>query len=616
MQALDASASQLRPAGAAAAAGLALLISFLTPYLVGRRMRQLAREESGPGIRPRRQWAVSGLGIMLSFALPLLLFGGESPQVRACVIVSVLAGLAGLANDAFALPKIVLLVAAIGIAAIGAALGIAVTEVKPPFTTAMIRLGAWSIPASMAWLMAVAYAVILLRRLPRLTAGAIAMIAATFAIAALAVGGSRAAPTAGLVGLVMAAAAAGALRRDYPALGSSAHWAMGFALGAITIVGMLKNTAFLVLGVPLLALGVPVGETTYAVVYRFGRGRPSTGLPRPCSGQVGAGQRLALDQRWELLHEALIRSGVSPARTVLLFHLATCYLCLVALALVLIVKVTFLAKLAMLVIALAFGFAVFFVLARLWSKPVEAGGERVDMFGVPLARIDMAGALERIDQFVEDRSPHMVITSDTPSIVRAHDDAEYQEIVRAADMVTADGRGVVWMARVLGLPVRERVSGVDLVQSICERAIDKGYSVYLLGAMPGVAEEAAQALASRCSGLRIAGTHHGYFTAEEEPAVIRRIAEAKPDILFVALGAPRQERWIRQHMAELQAPVAIGVGGTFDVLAGRVPRAPEWMQRAGLEWLYRVLREPKRLPRMWALPRLVWMTLWEALRRR
>jgi N-acetylglucosaminyldiphosphoundecaprenol N-acetyl-beta-D-mannosaminyltransferase len=200
--------------------------------------------------------------------------------------------------------------------------------------------------------------------------------------------------------------------------------------------------------------------------------------------------------------------------------------------------------------------------------------------------------------------------------VRAHDDAEYQEIVRAADMVTADGRGVLWMARVLGLPVTERVSGVDLVERICARARDKGYSVYLLGAMPGVAEEAARALETRCPGLKVAGTRHGYFTPEEEPEIVRQIAAAKPDIIFVARGAPRQEKWIRRHMAELQVPVAIGVGGSLDVFAGRVPRAPQWMQRTGLEWLYRVLREPKRLPRMWALPRLLWMTLWEALRRR
>ena len=600
MEALGTSVAQIGPVGVAAAAGLAFLNPFLTPYFAGNRLRRLALEEPEPGVRPRRQWAISGLSATLAFSLPLLLLAGDSPEVRAAVVLAVCGGIAGLLNDIFALRKVVLLLMAFAIAALGVALGAVVTEVKPPFTMHMVQLGAWSIPASMVWLLAVAYAVILLRRLPGLTAGVVVMVAATFGTAALAVGASRSAPAAGVMGLVMAAAAAGALRRDSPMAGSSAHWSMGFALAAITMLGMLKNTAFLVLGVPLLALGVPVGETTYAFIYGAGRGR----------------QRLALGQRWELLHEALIRTGLSPRRTVLFFHLATLYLCTVALALVLIVQVTFVVKLAILAIALALGFAMFFMLARVWSEPPETAEDRVDMFGVPLARIDMEAALARVDQFVQERSPHMVVTSDTPSIVRAHDDSEYQELVRGADMVTADGRGVVWMARVLGLPVAERVSGIDLVTHICGRATDKGYAVFLLGALPGVAEEAARALRSRCPELRVVGTHHGYFPPEEEPEVVRRIAEAKPDILFVGLGAPRQEKWIRQHMAALQVPVSIGVGGTFDVLAGRAKRAPEWMQRAGLEWLYRLLREPSRLPRMWALPRLMWMTLWEALRKR
>ena len=323
-----------------------------------------------------------------------------------------------------------------------------------------------------------------------------------------------------------------------------------------------------------------------------------------------------MGQRRELLHDALIRTGLSPARAVRLFQAATAYLCLLALALALLVRVSFLLKLALLLVALAAGFIVFFFLVRILAEPRETGEERVDVLGVPIARIDMDGALRQVDGFIEARSPHMIVTSDTPGLVRAHDDPEFQAIVRAADMVTADGRGVVWMARVLGLPVKERVSGVDLVERMCERAAQRGYSVYLLGAEPGVAEEAARVLESRYPGLRVAGTHHGYFTHEEEPAVVAAIAQARPDILLVAFGAPKQEKWIRQHQAAIQAPVAIGVGGTLDVIAGRVRRAPRWMQRAGLEWLYRVLREPKRLPRLIALPRLVWMTLWEALRKR
>jgi N-acetylglucosaminyldiphosphoundecaprenol N-acetyl-beta-D-mannosaminyltransferase len=600
MHALQASTGDIRPLGAVLMIAFAFIISFLSPYLAGRRIRQLAGERAAPGVRPRRQWVLSGVGVTLALALPVLLLGGNSRELRAAALLILLGGFAGMTNDVLGLRRPVQAVLAIGIASVGVSLGIAMDEVKPPFTSHMIQLGCWGGPTTVVWLLAIAYAVVLCRRLPRLTAGAVAIISVTFALAALVVGPSRSAPAAALLGLVLAVAAGGALRRDYPALGSSAHWAIGFALGAITILGMLKNTAFLVLGVPLLALGVPVGETTYAIIYGAAKGR----------------QRLALGQRRELLHEALMRTGLSLRRAVLLFHAATAYLCLLALALVLLVRVTFLAKSAILLIGLALGFAVFFCLARIWSEPRETGEQPLNLFGVPLAKIDMEGALARVEEFVRDQSPHMVVTSDTPGIVRARDDPEFQELVRGADMVTADGRGVVWMARVLGLPVTERVSGVDLMEKICERAVERGYAIYLLGAEPGVAEKAAHSLASRYPGLRIVGTHHGYFTPDEEPAVVQAIAEARPDILFVAFGAPRQERWIRRHLAELQVPVAIGVGGSFDVLAGRARRAPQWMQRAGLEWLYRVLRQPSRLPRALTVPRLIWMTLREALRRK
>jgi len=599
MHALDASTGQLRLGAAALLVVISFLISFLTPYLTGR-LRRAAVAEVPPGARPRRQWAVSGLSIMLALAVPVMLLGGDVPEVESAALLIVLAGFAGLIVDVLALPRPVQVVLGLAIAWVGVTLGIRVEEIKPPFVTRLVSLGEWSVPASIAWLVGVTYAVVLCRRLPKLTAALVAVISLTFAVAALVVAPSRSAPAAGLLGLALAAGGAGAARSDYPSLGSSAHWAMGFALGSITIIGLLKNTAFLVIGVPLLALGVPVGETAYAIVYGAAKGK----------------QRLALGQRRELLHEALIRTGLSPRRTVMLLQGLTAYLCAVALLLTLLVRASFLIKLVLLVAALAFGFVVFFILTRILSEPRDTNEERVDMFGVPIARIDMEGALARVEEFVSERRPHMIVTSDTPILVLAHDDREFQDVVRSADIVTADGRGVVWMARVLGLPVRERVSGADLVERICERAAERGYSVYLVGAQPGVAEEAARTLQSRYPGLRIVGTHHGYFTKDEEPGVVAAIAKARPDVLLVAFGAPKQEMWIREHLDEIQAPVAIGVGGTFDVLAGRVRRAPRWVQQAGLEWLYRALREPKRLPRLIALPRLVWMTLREAWRRR
>jgi N-acetylglucosaminyldiphosphoundecaprenol N-acetyl-beta-D-mannosaminyltransferase len=138
--------------------------------------------------------------------------------------------------------------------------------------------------------------------------------------------------------------------------------------------------------------------------------------------------------------------------------------------------------------------------------------------------------------------------------------------------------------------------------------------VFLLGGAEGVGEAAAEKLREAVPGLQIAGVQHGYFAPEEEPAIIRRIRDAAPAVLFVAFGIPKQEKWIRAHMAELGVPVCIGVGGSFDVISGRLKRAPQWMRTCGLEWLYRVAQEPWRLPRLKALPKMAWIALVAALR--
>lgn len=200
MQALDGATGHLRPVGAILLVALCFAISFVTPYLIGSRLRLIAREEVPPGVRPRRQWAISGLSITIAFALPLLLFGSGSPELELVALLVVLAGLAGMLNDVLGLPRPVQALLAGGIAWFGVWLGIRVEEIKPPFTTHMISLGAWSVPASIAWLMAVVYAVVLCRRLPKLTAGLVAIIALTFALAALVVGPSRSAPAAACSG--------------------------------------------------------------------------------------------------------------------------------------------------------------------------------------------------------------------------------------------------------------------------------------------------------------------------------------------------------------------------------------------------------------------------------
>ena len=248
------------------------------------------------------------------------------------------------------------------------------------------------------------------------------------------------------------------------------------------------------------------------------------------------------------------------------------------------------------------------VVWRRWRRlPVASG--RVELLDVPIDALTMAEALARIEEFVRSGKPHHVFTADATGIMRAQDDPELLAIVRQADLSTPDGAGVLTAGHLRGFRLPERVSGCDLVELLSALAAERGFRVYFFGAAEGIARDAAEALGQRHPGLIVAGIRNGYFTAEEEPALVAEIAAAHPDILFVALGIPKQEQFIRRHFTELAVPVMLGIGGSFDVLSGHLQRAPRWMQRAGLEWLFRLLQEPSRFPRMAALPRFLAATM-------
>jgi N-acetylglucosaminyldiphosphoundecaprenol N-acetyl-beta-D-mannosaminyltransferase len=220
-----------------------------------------------------------------------------------------------------------------------------------------------------------------------------------------------------------------------------------------------------------------------------------------------------------------------------------------------------------------------------------------------VSRVNRARAMEILHRFIESGKPHLVVTADASGHVIARDDPEFLRIVNGAALITPDSTGVLWAARRLGTPLEERVSGVDLAEQLCADSARKGYGVYFFGAEPGVAEEAAEKIRERYPGAHIAGTAHGYIrTPEEEAAVIHDIQEKRPAVLLVAMGIPKQEKWITRHMDQLGVPVCMGVGGTFDVFSGRVDRAPVWMQRRGLEWLYRLYRNPRKLSKVATLP--------------
>jgi len=230
---------------------------------------------------------------------------------------------------------------------------------------------------------------------------------------------------------------------------------------------------------------------------------------------------------------------------------------------------------------------------------------RITVLGIALDLVTMSEAVAVLENFIAERQPRMVATANAEMVMLAQNDEVLAKILNQADLIVPDGAGVVWAARHQGQPVRERVAGYDLAQTMLSRSAEHGYRVFFFGGAPGIAERAEIVAGEWYPGISIVGTHSGFFTASEEPEIVAAIRNSKPDILLVALGVPKQEKWLAAHMTELQVPVAIGVGGSFDVMAGVAQRAPLWMQRAGLEWLFRLLRQPSRLVRMLALPHFV-----------
>lgn len=196
---------------------------------------------------------------------------------------------------------------------------------------------------------------------------------------------------------------------------------------------------------------------------------------------------------------------------------------------------------------------------------------------------------------IERRTPGQHASVNAAKVVRLQGDAALREALWACELVTADGAAVVWASRLLGHPLAERVTGIDLMDALLERAASRGYGVYLLGARAEVVASAASELRHRFPALRIVGEHHGYFGPAEEDDVVAGIAAAQPDLLFVALETPQKELFLERHRSVLRIPFAMGVGGAFDVVAGDKRRAPLWMQRAGLEWLFRLAQDPRRL---------------------
>ncbi len=230
---------------------------------------------------------------------------------------------------------------------------------------------------------------------------------------------------------------------------------------------------------------------------------------------------------------------------------------------------------------------------------------KVDILGVNVDAMTMSESVAQIETYMAGEEPMMIATANAEMIMRATQDEELRDILNRAAIVTADGAGTVWAARHLGYEMPERVAGYDLAQQLMKNSVRQGQRIYFFGSAPGVAEKAKAKAEQLYPGIQIVGTRDGYFTEADEPAIIEDIKAKRPHLLLVALGVPKQEKWLAKHQAELGVPVAIGVGGTLDVMAGVMKRAPLWMQKAKLEWLFRGMLQPKRAGRLLALPKFV-----------
>ena len=227
------------------------------------------------------------------------------------------------------------------------------------------------------------------------------------------------------------------------------------------------------------------------------------------------------------------------------------------------------------------------------------------ILGVPVHPFTMQGIVEELDKRITAAEQTFVVTANAEIIMNCQEDKSYFNLVSQAEIVLPDGAGAVWAGRHIGNKVPERVAGFDLYLNLMQLAAEKGYKVYFFGSSPGIAETAKKVCEERYPGVQIVGCRNGYFHEEETSGIIKDINASGAQLLFAALGAPKQEKWLAANRPKLDPILLMGIGGSFDVLAGKMERAPKWMQDASLEWLFRLYKQPSRFLRMLALPKFV-----------
>jgi N-acetylglucosaminyldiphosphoundecaprenol N-acetyl-beta-D-mannosaminyltransferase len=237
--------------------------------------------------------------------------------------------------------------------------------------------------------------------------------------------------------------------------------------------------------------------------------------------------------------------------------------------------------------------------------------EKVTLFGITVDNLTMSETLDRIEVMIKDGAIHQHVVINVDKIVKMESNPNLRAAVVDCDLINADGQPVIWVSSLLQVRLKERVTGIDLFDALIARCAERGFRPYFVGSRQEIVAKTVDVLKGRYPKLQLAGWRNGYWSADEEPMVVQEIKKARPDVLCMAVGSPKQELFLHKWKKEMQVPFVMGVGGSFDVTAGVLKRAPRWMQDAGLEWLFRLAQEPRRLWRRYLIEdmaffRLVW----------